>query len=78
MAQIQRVLVILGGIGPQKRIFSAGEGNYTRFWFRGKQFDRVGEYTPVVTPGAEEGFMLVKFAFYQKAVIFGPALHSLH
>ena len=47
MAQIQRVLVILGGIGPQKRIFSAGEGNYTRFWFRGKQFHRVGEYTPV-------------------------------
>ena len=47
MAQIQRVLVILGGIGPQKRIFSAGEGNYTRFWFRGKQFHQVGEYTPV-------------------------------
>ena len=47
MAQIQRVLVILGGIGPQKRIFSAGEGNYMRFWFRGKQLLRVGEYTPV-------------------------------
>ena len=51
MAQIQRVLVILGGIGPQKRIFSAGEGNYTQFWFRGKQFNRVGEYTPVVAGG---------------------------
>ena len=48
MAQIQRVLVILGGIGPQKRIFSAGEGNYTRFWFRGKQLLQVEDYTTVL------------------------------